>query len=522
MIDPAGNRTYQGLTNETAVRYTIRRGEPRGSAVVNPRVDLALLALLDGATIASIGAQGPVVSGPLRYLPATGQSGRLVAIGRGAVIAGQTAHAGSAPSGRVRDGSGLFIEEATTNLVTNPSFERNTDGWAIRNLPGGALVATTVATGPFGKQSVRLDNRAGTAAAAYVTVAGDGTAATWSVYARMVNDAGTTPAEAPTFGLQMSGQEAQQHELLPDWQRFTYSGATGGAGNERLVVVPAGTAIEIDAAQLELKPYATTYADGSLGLGYGWDRTADNSLSGRLPTSMQVNLDGAVSAERGAIGFWATPLSPSADGAQLLALGDTLTLAISGNALTLRWGEQVVGAMPWVVGETHHYAILWENSALSFFQDGQLVVETFLPNFALPGERVAQIGTDRTGAKAANVVIQDLAAWSRLPTRATLAAVAQAGNFLQAGVPQAQTFDVTVALASQGLAPSGLQMQFSFDGQTWTAPEPFAPTKTILLPDTTGSVQVYVRFMDPEGRTIVIVDRIQIIAKPKLTEDDQR
>ena len=38
------------------MRYTIRRGEPRGSVVANPRADLALLAPLDGAALATLHA----------------------------------------------------------------------------------------------------------------------------------------------------------------------------------------------------------------------------------------------------------------------------------------------------------------------------------------------------------------------------------------------------------------------------------------------------------------------------------
>jgi hypothetical protein len=456
----------------------------------------------------------------MRFVPASGQMPRMASIGVGAAIAGQTAQPGSGSPGQIRNGLGLFVEESTTNLVANPSFERNTDGWAIRNLPGGALVATVVESGPFGSRSIRLDNRTGTADAAFVTVAGDGNGATWSVYARVAVEPGATPPTSPTFGLQMSGLDAQSFPLTPDWQRFAITGQTGGTGNERLIVVPAGAMIDIDAAQLELKPYATSYADGSLGSGYGWDRQEHNSFSGRMPTSLQANLAGIVSTERGAIGFWATPQGASAEGGQLLALGDTLTLSVTGGILTLRWGDQAIGAMPWVVGETHHYALLWEDGILSFYQDGQLVGQNFLPDFALPAEPVAFIGNDVTGTKATNVVIQDLAVWSRLPSSATLAAVASAGEFLHAGIPQARTLDVTIALASQGLSPAALKMQFSFDGQTWTAPEPFAATKTILLPDMPGTVQVYVRFTDDEGKTIVLVDRIQVVNRPEQLGDE--
>ena len=39
VLDPDGNRTYQGLTSETAVRYIIRRGDPRGSGPDGHRAD---------------------------------------------------------------------------------------------------------------------------------------------------------------------------------------------------------------------------------------------------------------------------------------------------------------------------------------------------------------------------------------------------------------------------------------------------------------------------------------------------
>jgi len=58
-------------------------------------------------------------------------------------------------------------------------------------------------------------------------------------------------------------------------------------------------------------------------------------------------------------------------------------------------------------------------------------------------------------------------------------------------------------------------MQFSFDGVTWTAPEPFATSKTLSLPTGTGEVRIYVRLTDEEGRTIVSTDRLQVVTPAK-------
>ncbi|MGN6361570.1 MAG: hypothetical protein ACTHNK_14390, partial [Thermomicrobiales bacterium] len=76
------------------------------------------------------------------------------------------------------------------------------------------------------------------------------------------------------------------------------------------------------------------------------------------------------------------------------------------------------------------------------------------------------------------------------------------------------TLTVRVALATQGLTPAATKMQFSFDAQHWSDPEPFAPTKTLQLPPGVGEDQVYVRFTDDTGRSLVVVDRVIVIAPP--------
>ncbi|HEY8602650.1 MAG TPA: SH3 domain-containing protein, partial [Thermomicrobiales bacterium] len=466
--DTAGNRTFHGLTENTAIRYTIRRGEPRGGIVAAPRSDLSALIPLDGATLPALGGRPPIVSGPLRFAQPRTPRETSATLGAGAVVAAT----GAPPSGKVRESEGLLVEEATTNLVTNPSFERGAEGWAARGAAGDTLSVTPSDSALFGKHSIRIDNSKGTAPVVFATTVGDGGAATWSVYARAI---AVTPNVAPGGNLElaMAGLVPQRFALTADWQRFAFSGATGTAGNERQIVVPAGVIVEVDGAQLEAKPYATSYADGSLGSGYGWDRAADSSVSGRLPTVVRLPLDGLVTTENGTLAFWATPLGPVADNAVIFALGDRLTLTATGNRATLLWGTETIATMPWEQGVAHHYALTWAGGALTFLHDGQIVAQRDVADFALPTGTALFLGTAPSGQRVINATFQDVAVWPTAPTVEMLTTIAKDGQLLNPGQDQTVTLNVGLALATQGLAPNGIKMQFSFDGNTWTEVEPF-------------------------------------------------
>ena len=512
--DTAGNRTFHGLTEATAMRYTIRRGEPRGVLVANPRTDLASLISLDGATLPALGSRPPTVSGPLRFAPPAVPRKTSATLGAGAVIAAT----GAPPSGKIRESEGLLVEESTTNLVTNPSFERGAEGWTARGAAGDTLSVIPSDSALFGKHSIRIDNRKGTAPVIFATSVGDGSAATWSVYAHAI---AATPGAAPSgsLALAMSGVNPQSFALTADWQRFAFSGATGAAGNERQIIVPAGVIIEVDGAQLEAKPYATSYADGSLGSGYGWDRAANSSVSGRLPTVVRLPLDGFATTERGALAFWATPLGPVADGAVIFALGARLTLTATSDRATLRWGTETIATMPWEQGVAHHYALTWTAGTLTFLQDGQIAGQRAVADFALPTGAALFLGTAPSGQHVINATFQDVAIWHAAPTVETLATIAKTGQLLNPRQDQTVTLNVSLALATQGLAPSGIKMQFSFDGTTWTEAEPFAPTKDLALPGQAGEQRIYVRFTDEEGRAIVVTDRVQLVLPNKPAED---
>lgn len=499
--DGLGNRLAQGLTNDTAVRYTIHRGEPRAVVVANPRTDLAGLISFNGSVLSPLGGHPPLLSGPLRFASSSGAV-NTPKLGSGAVVAASDAP----PSAMVRTASGLFVEEATTNLLPNPSFEQGFNGWTVRSLDGAKTTTMVTESALFGQHSLQIDNSSGTAPVVLSMNAGDGSVVTLSIYARALN-----PGAESRIALGMSGLGLQQYQLSDDWQRFAFSGATAAGGTERQVVVPVGVIAEFDGAQLEAKPYATSYADGSLGVGYGWDRATEGGIAGRLPTTVQISLAGLAADQRGAFAFWATPLETSADGARVFVLGDRLYLAVVGQQAQLHWGDEIVATAPWVIGQTHHYAFSWDHASFTFVVDGQRVAQGTLAGFAPTAATGFWLGNSASGTQASNALYQDLALWATPPTVAQLTTIASAGRLLNPGNDRTVTLDVALALATQGLVPAGITMAFSFDGQTWTTPEPFSPARMITLPAHAGEQRIYVRFSDQQGRILVVTDQIEVV-----------
>lgn len=166
----------------------------------------------------------------------------------------------------VRDGDGLFIEEGTTNLVTNPSFELGTTGWTVN---GAGSIAQSTVRAFAGSKCLRVISGAGASQGAYFTAAGlvSGTTYTWSAYVYV-------PLGAPDVVLLLGGTAFTTGTLITaanttkgKWVRLSITKAADASGTGLVYVlfngtVTAGHQMFVDAAQLEVKSYATTYADG--------------------------------------------------------------------------------------------------------------------------------------------------------------------------------------------------------------------------------------------------------------------
>jgi hypothetical protein len=209
---------------------------------------------------------------------------------------------GGMPLGPGRFGQGRRIEAATTNLLTNPSFETDATGWGT---DGTNTISTISAVAAAGTNALRCtyqsDRRlltlsssgyAGLAAGSAtfsldvrIPAAYDGT----SLGVYFASFAGASGGGSPGTLLDMGIRDA--------WQRVQVTTVIAGGdlvGNvvlrEHGTLPTAGRTVDVDAAQLEQAATASSYTDGSLGSGYAWSGTAHASTSTRV--------DGAVTCGR--------------------------------------------------------------------------------------------------------------------------------------------------------------------------------------------------------------------------------
>ena len=91
------------------------------------------------------------------------------------------------------------------------------------------------------------------------------------------------------------------------WWRLSYSGAASNAASDYGIAVLSGKTIYVDGVQLEEKAYATTYTDGTLGSGYAWTGTVNDSTSTRTNTDLLYTSTSNIGASSGTINLWLKP-----------------------------------------------------------------------------------------------------------------------------------------------------------------------------------------------------------------------
>lgn len=178
------------------------------------------------------------------------------------------------------------VDEATTNLVTNPSFETNTAGWTM-----GAQTARDTSQGYVGQSSLKFDSAGSVVTAnAYISNASHATAAagdrfTHSVYLKGNVVSGTVFVRLYDCASTSLGSLAVAAGSISatEWRRFSITSPALTAGQSVCAqLTPSMNGVlYMDAIQVEKKAYATSYADGSLGSGYAWSGTAHASTSTR-------------------------------------------------------------------------------------------------------------------------------------------------------------------------------------------------------------------------------------------------
>jgi hypothetical protein len=174
----------------------------------------------------------------------------------------------------------IAIPEATTNLVTNPSFVVDTTGWTNSGLATFERVTTDSKFGIACLHCVaNSQNDEANETLSSLTTAGTFTTAAWVKTAD--SDVQLRVTSSP------SGDElgTANHTGGDTWERLEVSGVLS-AGESAMVVAIRDTSASgwvdyyADAVQVEEKSYSTTYCDGDQG-GCEWTGTKHGSTSTR-------------------------------------------------------------------------------------------------------------------------------------------------------------------------------------------------------------------------------------------------
>ena len=215
-------------------------------------------------------------------------------------------------AGAIRYNGGLWLEEGTTNWLRNPSLEANTTDWAGNASAAIArssdwaevgiyslLTDTPNATFPEGCQASTANNinqAGGTSWALSATVQGAGTLNLFGIL--NYSDASSSTGASSNFAA--STTPLRVSRVIAATAAKTIS--------QILLRIRTASQQDVnfytDAAQVENKPYATSYCDSTLGTGYTLN--GDNT-STRAASSAAISPTGILAPGSGAIAFRITP-----------------------------------------------------------------------------------------------------------------------------------------------------------------------------------------------------------------------
>lgn len=213
----------------------------------------------------------------------------------------------------VGDRVAAYIEEGTTNYISNPRVENDQASWDTLVGATNVRILDTERIGPAdnakfmryttpgvaineGGQATGERSMTGTAASFTGSIYVKGTG-TLSIYSRIYYT-DSTFTEGPTTVI----------TLTSTWTRYVATpvviDTTKTAATVRALfrtnVIQAIT-FDVSLAQMEQKTYATTYADGSMGTGYAWIGTAHGSQSLRTATSISFANSNRITPKQGSI-----------------------------------------------------------------------------------------------------------------------------------------------------------------------------------------------------------------------------
>ena len=183
----------------------------------------------------------------------------------------------------------IVVREATTNMITNPSFETGTTGWVAI----GGSIAQGTNDPPFGQYNLEITPTAGDWDGTYCDIASltSGTSYTLSLYFK-----GGSGVSYRAYFATAAGVLKASVTFTGDgeWHRYTKTWVCDNTAAHRIAVDKnddASTALfYIDGVQVEAQAYATTYCDGDQGIDYSWNGIKHASTATRPATSLAGGL----------------------------------------------------------------------------------------------------------------------------------------------------------------------------------------------------------------------------------------
>ena len=321
-------------------------------------------------------------------------------------------------------GKGIQVAEATTNLITNPSFE--VDGTSWTTVGTFATSAITTVRSYVGSSSWALVNSSGSDAFRYITFTASATTTTVSIWMYRLSGTGTN-----YLYLQLNASPftiigtTNATTTLGEWQRIVVTGATSIGTVYRLgVKINTGCTVYIDAAQAEGKAYATPYCDGSLGTGHAWTGSANASTSTRTAGLFSYPSTNNFVAEKGTLSLWYyepgdTGTFASLFGWRIDANNYFVVNRVTSSAIKpyIETASGGTGASTGTAGAAqaagwHHLVATWLNGggsgSLKMYIDGEQYGSTTAAYVTPSGSVPAlEIGSFNSGGQA-NTVIDDL------------------------------------------------------------------------------------------------------------------
>lgn len=270
-----------------------------------------------------------------------------------------------------RYGKAVQLAEATTNLVTNPSFEIDVSGYSANQ--SGQSMSRDTTVSHIGVASLKVVCDGSVASQGfYRTIAGiaGGTNYTYSLFA-----SGSASirlyVQLYNSGVWTGLISSDVVQLSADWQRLTLSVATAADTTQiRIFCLTSSaqaTTFWVDGVDVEQKAYATPYCDGSLGSGHTWSGTAHASTSSRAGATLTYGNNAGLNPDEGSIVMWARHAGMAPNGMGLWGTGGNAQfdayVSASGsiffrqNNINQSFGA---GIQPqtW-----NHYAFTWSKSA---------------------------------------------------------------------------------------------------------------------------------------------------------------